>query len=53
MSLWRRIALFFSDQWVLSILACVVVLHIVMMVFYLNESRHNRQIVKNEADMKL
>ena len=49
MSLWRRIALFFSDQWVLSILACVVVLHIVMMVFYLNESRHNRQIVKNEA----
>ena len=49
MTTWRRLALFFIDQWVLSILACVVVLHIVMMVFYLNEFRHNRQIVKNEA----
>ena len=49
MKLARRITLFFTDQWVLSILACVVVLHIVMMVFYLNEFRHNRQIIKNEA----
>ena len=49
MSVWRRIALFFIDQWVLSALACVVVLHIVMMVFYLNEFRHNRQLVKTEA----
>ena len=44
----RKISLFFSNQLTLTVLAIVIIAHLVMMYFYLQESQQNRQTVNRE-----
>ena len=50
----RRISLLFADQVVLSLLAMVIIAHVIAMFFYLRESNLNRQALKrNDVIQKI